>query len=135
MARIQALTAKEMTSKAHMQVQTNRESREKQPGQRSGPNWVETGPDRPAGKAHSGFGSVPPLIQLPFGLFIAPSPRATHELIRHLPTRSREERDTVPERRGSRWLTRVSLADMGTLHGRPRGVPGARIKIKVGSWW
>jgi hypothetical protein len=30
-ARIQALTVKEMTSKAHMQVHTNKESREKQP--------------------------------------------------------------------------------------------------------
>jgi hypothetical protein len=32
MTRIQALTAKEMTSKAHMQMHTNGESREKQPG-------------------------------------------------------------------------------------------------------
>jgi hypothetical protein len=46
-ARIQALTAKETTSKAHMQVHTNRESREKQPGQRPGPNWAETGLGRP----------------------------------------------------------------------------------------
>jgi hypothetical protein len=38
MARIQALIAKETTSKAHMQVHTNRESREKQPGQRPGLN-------------------------------------------------------------------------------------------------
>jgi hypothetical protein len=30
-ARIQALTVKETTSKAHMQVHTNKESREKQP--------------------------------------------------------------------------------------------------------
>jgi hypothetical protein len=43
-ARIQALTAKETTSKAHMQVHTNWQSREKQPGQRPGPNWAETGP-------------------------------------------------------------------------------------------
>jgi hypothetical protein len=45
MARIQALTAKETTSKAHMQVHTNRESREKQPGQRPGPN--QAGRPRP----------------------------------------------------------------------------------------
>jgi hypothetical protein len=38
MAKIQALTAKEMTSKANMQVHTNRESREKQPEQRPGSN-------------------------------------------------------------------------------------------------
>jgi hypothetical protein len=35
-AMIQALTMKETTSKAHMQVHTNKESREKQPG-RNGP--------------------------------------------------------------------------------------------------
>jgi hypothetical protein len=45
MARIQALTAKETTSKAHMQVHTNRESREKQPGQRPGSN--QAGRPRP----------------------------------------------------------------------------------------
>jgi hypothetical protein len=35
-ARIQALTVKETTSKAHMQVHTNKESREKQPGRNRG---------------------------------------------------------------------------------------------------
>ena len=48
MASIQALTAKETTSKAHMQVHTNGESREKQPGQKPGLNWAETGPGRSA---------------------------------------------------------------------------------------
>jgi hypothetical protein len=48
MARIQALTAKETTSKAHMQVHTNRESRKKQPGQRPEPNWAEASPGRPS---------------------------------------------------------------------------------------
>jgi hypothetical protein len=42
MPRIQALTVKETTSKAHTQVHTNRESREKQPGQRPRTNWAET---------------------------------------------------------------------------------------------
>jgi hypothetical protein len=37
-ARIQALTVKETTSKAHMQVHINKESREKQPGRKPGPN-------------------------------------------------------------------------------------------------
>jgi hypothetical protein len=37
-ARIQALTVKEMMSKAHMQVHTNKESREKQPERKPGPN-------------------------------------------------------------------------------------------------
>jgi hypothetical protein len=40
--------------------------------------------------------------------------------IRHPLPRSREKKDTVPERRGSRWSTRVPLAGVGTLHGRPR---------------
>jgi hypothetical protein len=42
-ARIQALTVKEMTSKAHMQVHTNKESCKKQPGRKSGPNQAEMG--------------------------------------------------------------------------------------------
>jgi hypothetical protein len=47
-ARIQALTVKEMTSKAHMQVHTNKESCKKQPGRKPGPNRAETGLGRPA---------------------------------------------------------------------------------------
>jgi hypothetical protein len=42
-ARIQALTVKETTSKSHMQLHINKESREKQPGRKSGPNRAETG--------------------------------------------------------------------------------------------
>jgi hypothetical protein len=42
-ARIQALTVKEMTSKAHMQVHTNKESCKKQPGRKPGPNQAEMG--------------------------------------------------------------------------------------------
>jgi hypothetical protein len=48
LARIQALTVKETTSKAHMQVHTNKGSHEKQPGKKPGPNPAENGP-RPAG--------------------------------------------------------------------------------------
>jgi hypothetical protein len=47
-ARIQALTAKETTSKAHMQVHTNKESCKKQPGRKPGQNQAETGLGRPA---------------------------------------------------------------------------------------
>jgi hypothetical protein len=47
-SKIQALTVKETTSKAHMQVHTNRESREKRPGRKLGPNRAETGPGRSA---------------------------------------------------------------------------------------
>jgi hypothetical protein len=46
-ARIQALTVKEMTSKARMQVHTNKESCEKQPRRKPGPNRAETGLGRP----------------------------------------------------------------------------------------
>jgi hypothetical protein len=35
-------------SKAHMQVNTNKESREKQAWSKPGPNRAKTGPDRPA---------------------------------------------------------------------------------------
>jgi hypothetical protein len=58
--KIQALTVKETTSKAHMQVHTSRKSREKQLGRKPGPNRAETDLDRPAGPAHSGPGSTPP---------------------------------------------------------------------------
>jgi hypothetical protein len=47
-ARIQALTVKETTSKAHMQVHTNKGSREKQPGRKPGRNRAEMGLGRPA---------------------------------------------------------------------------------------
>jgi hypothetical protein len=47
-ARIQALTVNETTSKAHMQVHTNKGSREKQPGRKLGPNWAELGLGWPA---------------------------------------------------------------------------------------
>jgi hypothetical protein len=47
-SKIQALTVKETTSKAHMQVHTNREWREKQPEKKPGPNRAETGLGRPA---------------------------------------------------------------------------------------
>jgi hypothetical protein len=46
-ARIQALTVKEMTSKPHLQVHTNKGSREKQPGKKPGPNRAEMGLGRP----------------------------------------------------------------------------------------
>jgi hypothetical protein len=42
-ARVQALTVKQTTSKAHMQVHTNKGSREKQPGRKPGPNRAEMG--------------------------------------------------------------------------------------------
>jgi hypothetical protein len=64
MTSIQALTAKGTTSKAHMQVHTNRESHEKQPGKKPGLNKVEKGlgrRPRPVGPDCFGPGSAPPL--------------------------------------------------------------------------
>jgi hypothetical protein len=60
-ARLQALTAKETTSKDHMQVHTNKESREKQPRRKPGPKLAWAGRPGPTGPAHSGPGSAPPL--------------------------------------------------------------------------
>jgi hypothetical protein len=48
MTSIQAFTAKETTSKAHMQVHTNRKSRERQPGRKPGPNRAKKALGRPA---------------------------------------------------------------------------------------
>jgi hypothetical protein len=124
MASIQVLTTKETTSKAHMQVHTNGESREKQSGQKPRPNWAETSPSR---SAQAGRPS-------PFwAQFGAPFDVATIRTIYSPLTKShggihsssaakeqrREGHHSGEERRGSRWLTRVSLADVGTLHGRP----------------
>jgi hypothetical protein len=47
-ARIQALTVKETTSKSHMQVRTNKKSCKKQPGRNTGPNWPRKGLGRSA---------------------------------------------------------------------------------------
>jgi hypothetical protein len=121
--KIQALTVKETMSKAHMQAHTNKESHEKQPGKKPGPNRAETGlrrlawADRPS-PFWARFDS-------PFDLaasqdIYSPLAESHERYIRHPPPRSREEKDTIPERRGSRWLTRVPLAGVETLHGRSR---------------
>jgi hypothetical protein len=60
-SKIQALNVKETTSKAQMQVHTNKESREKQPGKNPRPNRAWAGWPGPTDPAHSGPGLVPPL--------------------------------------------------------------------------
>jgi hypothetical protein len=55
-ARIQALTVKETTSKAHMQVHTNKELCKKQPGRNTGPN--RPGPVGPVGSTQGPVGPV-----------------------------------------------------------------------------
>jgi hypothetical protein len=64
-AKIQALTVKETTSKAHMQVHTNKGSREKQPGRKPGPNQAEMGLGRPA------WADRPSLLRAWFGAHFA----------------------------------------------------------------
>jgi hypothetical protein len=63
-SKIQALTVKEIMSKAHMQVHTSRESREKQPGGnrgRTGSKRAWAGRPGPTDPTHSRPGSMPPL--------------------------------------------------------------------------
>jgi hypothetical protein len=60
-SKIQALTVKETTLNAHMQVDTNKESRKKQPGKKPRLNQAWAGRLGPTGPAHSGLGSAPPL--------------------------------------------------------------------------
>jgi hypothetical protein len=62
----------------------------------AGPKWDQVGRPRP----------FPSPVDPPFDLatirtIYSPRPRATQQLIRHRPQRSREERDTISERRGS----------------------------------
>jgi hypothetical protein len=80
-----------MTSKAHRQVHTNKESREKQPGRKPEPKraWA----DRP-----SPFRAR---FDAPFDLAVirtiySPLTKSHGEYIRHPPPRSREGRDTIP---------------------------------------
>jgi hypothetical protein len=73
--KIQALTVKETTSKAHMQVHTNRNHTRSNRGRNQGRTELKrawAGRPGPTGPAHSGLGSVPPLTYPPLELFIAP---------------------------------------------------------------
>jgi hypothetical protein len=79
-ARIQALTVKETTSKSHMQVHTNKGSREKQPGRKPGPNRAEVGLGRPAwaGRPSPLRGRFGPSFGLGVRLFIASAAVGRH---------------------------------------------------------
>jgi hypothetical protein len=78
-ARIQALTVKETTSKTHIQVHTNKESCEMQPGRKPGPNQAEMRLGRPAQP-------TPGLVRRPlcprcssiYCLFLRPPPHQTN---------------------------------------------------------
>jgi hypothetical protein len=104
-ARIQAFTVKVMTSKAHMQVHTDKELREKQPGRKPGPNQAEMGLSRPA------WADRPSPLRARFGapfalgvhLFIASSSvrRQMEQII--LPTPF--TRKPPPQDEGESWMS------------------------------
>jgi hypothetical protein len=75
--KIQALTVKETTSKAHMQVHTNKESCKKQPGRKPEPKRAWAGRPGPTGPAHSGPSSMPPFALCVY-LFIASAAVGRH---------------------------------------------------------
>jgi hypothetical protein len=91
-ATIQALIAKETTSKAHIQVHTNKESREKQPGRK--PKSKRAWADRP-----SPFRAR---FEAPFDLAaIQKSWFVTGELIRHPPPQDQEQE--------ANWIAKEAL--------------------------
>jgi hypothetical protein len=104
-ARIQALTVKETTSKAHMQVHTNKESCEKQPGRKPGPNRAEMGLGRPA------WADRPSLLRARFGapfalgvrLFIASAAVGRH--IEQIILRTPFTRKPPPQDEGESWMS------------------------------
>jgi hypothetical protein len=72
-------------------------------------DWAEMGPSRSAqaGRPSLFRGPITPYDLVAIRTIYSPEAKSHDESICHPPPRSREERDTVPERRGSRWLTRV----------------------------
>jgi hypothetical protein len=90
MARIQALTVKEMMSKAHMQVHTNNGSRGKQAWRKPGPKRDWAGRPGPISPAHSGPGSTPPFdLAASWAIY---SPLAKSDGERHSSSAAEEQR-------------------------------------------
>jgi hypothetical protein len=104
-ARIQALAVKEMRSKAHMQVHTNKGSREKQQGRKPGPNQAEMGLGRPA------WADRPSPLRARFGapftlgvrLFIASSSVRRH--IEQIIPLTPFTRKLPPQDEGESWMS------------------------------
>jgi hypothetical protein len=99
-ARIQAFTVKETMSKAHMQVHTNKESREKQ----LGGNWGQTGPkwawaDRPS-PLRARFGAP---FSIGVRLFIASSSVRRH--IEQIILLTPFTRKLPPQDEGESWMS------------------------------
>jgi hypothetical protein len=104
-ARIQALTVKEMMSKAHMQVHTNKESCEKQPGRNTGPNWPRKGLGWPAqsDQPRRLFAQFSTPFALVVRLFIASAAVGRHIEQIILPTPF--TRKPPPQDEGERWMS------------------------------
>jgi hypothetical protein len=121
---------KETTSKAHKQVHTNKESREKQPGRKPGPNRAETGLGRPAwadrpSPLRARFGA---LFALGVHLFIASSSVCRHIDPIILPTsftrnRRRKMRERVGRARRKDQRRRREGSKRMTPSRWSRGVP------------
>jgi hypothetical protein len=80
-------TVEKLTPRTHMQKGERSRRHEKHHRRRrprSGSKWAQAGRPNP-------FWHHSPIV---------PLLKATHQFIRHSPSRSREERDTIPERRG-----------------------------------
>jgi hypothetical protein len=104
-ARIQALTVKETTSKAHMQVHTNKGSHEKQPRWKPGPNRAEMGLGRPAwadwpNPLWARFGTP---FSLGVRLFIASSSVRRH--IEQIILQTPFTRKPPPQDEGESWMS------------------------------
>jgi hypothetical protein len=102
--RIQALTVKETMSKAHMQVHTNKESREKQLRRnrgRTGPKQAWAGRPGPTGPAYSGPIGSP--LALGVRLFIASASIGRH--IDPIILTTPFTRKPLPQDEGESWMS------------------------------
>jgi hypothetical protein len=86
-------------TRAHMQVREESRRLGNQHRAKEAAGWAEVGPGRPAQLIS--WPSRPPFDLAAIQTIYSPRPGATDQLIRHRPPRSREERDTISERRGS----------------------------------
>jgi hypothetical protein len=118
-------------TRAHMQKGEGSRRLGNQSRAKEATNWAKMGPGRPAQ-------AVPGPSRPPFDLDASRaiySPQTESHTSIHSSSAAEEQRslrDTISERRVV-LVSRVSLADVGTLHGRPHRSSGARIKIEVGS--
>jgi hypothetical protein len=92
-SKIQALTAKKTTSKAHMKLHTNKESREKQAWRKPRPNRAEMGLGRPTWADRPS--PIRARFDAPFDLAVSRaiySPLAESHKVRHSSSAAEEQR-------------------------------------------